>query len=197
MSDTNPFGVRLGVPSDAPALYDFVLPYYAESGLQPVSQGKLRALIDRCLHIDQGGIAGIVRGAERRIIASIGLVTATEDYTDEPHVRARWLYVHPDHRREPHATHLLSFAKWAQEQLQALAGEPMPLLVDVLLREGLENKIRSYQRAMPMAGAYFTWGIVDPTVTPNLPPPITANERTKRRIQRRRQKWAAERRQSC
>lgn len=153
----NPYDVDLATVDDADELLRYLIPLYSETALQPVSLTKLENLIVRCVNQDNA-IAGIVRSSDRPIVASVGLLVDEHDYTDEPHLRVSWLNTHPAHRREPHGRKLIEFAKWAQEQMTAACGAPMPLFAQLLTSEDLLGQMQAYQRNMPQAGAWFAWG---------------------------------------
>ena len=161
MSDTlrlasNSFGVRRASPSDAEALFDFLIPVYAESALQPVSPTKLRAMINRCVNLDSA-ICGIISGKDG-IEASIGLLVGEFDYTDHPHVAIKWNAVHPNFRRVNHGATLMRFAKWCYDGLQADSPVTLPMFAEVLTKDALEAKMRLLERNIPQVGAWFAWG---------------------------------------
>lgn len=153
----NPHQIRRAIPSDSAELFDFLVPIYAETALQPVSATKLRGLVDRACN-SQAAICGLITG-EDGIEGSIGLMIETFDYCDVPHVQIKWNAVAPAYRRQNHGARLMRFAKWCYDGL-AKEAEPMPLpmFADIMTTTGLEPKIKMMQRNIPQVGALFAWG---------------------------------------
>lgn len=156
----NPFKVRRATPDDAAALVNFTLDLYAEEGLQTVSPGKVTALVQRAVNRD-GAIAGIIEG-ETGIEASVGLAIEQYDYSDEKHLKMKWLGVRPAFRKGDRAANLMRFAQWCHEEINKASEHPMPLYLDLLTREALAGKMHLYLRLVPQVGATFACGGVPP-----------------------------------
>lgn len=164
MSDSNPFNVRKADPYDADALFDMALFLTHEDALQPVSETKLRALVQRCVTMDNA-IAGIIDGPDG-IEGTVGLVVDQFPYSEADHLAALWIGTSQAYRdritkqRQRNyapedaglATRLLRFAKWASDQMD------VPLVISVLTAGDLKAKLTSYQRQTPQIGAIFGWG---------------------------------------
>jgi len=150
----NTYGVLKARLCDAPAIREFLLGhYYPEAALQPISIRKVDSMIGRCVSRDRA-MAGIIMG-DGGIEASVGISIEEFDYSEHPHLEARWLSVHPDHRHSTHLQQLLKFADWAAEQMG------VPAFLGVLTDKDLIGKMRLYQRRMPQVGAMFAAGVQD------------------------------------
>ena len=164
MSDSNPFNVRKADPYDLEPLFNLAMFLSHEDALQPVSEAKLRATVQRCVNMDNA-IAGIIDGPDG-IDASVGLVLDQFPYSDQDHLAARWIGTSKAYQdritkqRERNyapedagfASRLLRFAKWASDQMD------VPLVITVLTASDLKAKLTSYQRQTPQIGAIFGWG---------------------------------------
>jgi hypothetical protein len=164
MSDTNPFNVRRADPYDLDRLFELALFVTREDAIQPVSESKLRDVVQRCVSLDNA-IAGIIDGPDG-IDATIGLVIDQFPLTDADHLAARWIGTSQSYRDRitkqklrnyaPEdsglATRLLRFAKWASDQMD------VPLVISVLTASDLRSKLSSFQRQAPQIGAMFGWG---------------------------------------
>jgi hypothetical protein len=162
--DSNPFSVRKADPYDLDALFDIALFLAHEDALQPVSETKLRAAVQRCVNMDNA-IAGIIDGKDG-IDGTVGLVIQQFPYSDADHLATLWIGTSQAYRdritkqRQRNyapedaglATRLLRFAKWASEQMD------VPLVISVLTARDLAAKLTSYQRQTPQIGALFGWG---------------------------------------
>ncbi len=158
MTSINPFEVRRADATDAPRLFDFLLPLYVEVALQPVSATKLRTMVERCAGGDRA-MAGLIEGPAG-IEASIALAIEEFDYTDAEHLRIKWAFVYPAFRRMNHLHRLMQFAAWCYEGMLAMSPAAMPLIGDILTVDELEPKMRLYQRSLPQVGAMFALGCV-------------------------------------
>jgi hypothetical protein len=148
--DSNPFSVRRADPYDLDALFDIALFLAHEDALQPVSETKLRAAVQRCVNMDNA-IAGIIDGKDgidADHLATLWIGTS-QAYRDRITKQRQRNYAPEDAGL---ATRLLRFAKWASEQMD------VPLVISVLTARDLAAKLTSYQRQTPQIGALFGWG---------------------------------------
>lgn len=155
----NPFGVRHATAEDVDAVAAFVRPLKEEEAVQSVSEARVRTLVERCV---ADGVVGIV-DCEDGILSSVGILLDRFDYTEESHVRVKWLGVAPKYRVAPlntgHAAQLMRFAKWTHAALERSVGASVPFILEILTAEDVERKIRLLQRQAPQIGAYFGWGV--------------------------------------
>lgn len=156
----NPFGVKRATQEDEEPLFAFLCSLHDENGMAPMSEPKVRAMIERGTR-NQGGIIGLIEGP-KGIEASVGLILGCWWYTDKYHLEEMWTYVHPNYRKnnctgDSHAKRLIEFAKWCSDEMSRSAGERIPLLMGILTKKRLEPKMRLYQRQSSQAGALFAW----------------------------------------
>lgn len=152
----NPYGVRSATLADRDALVAFVVQYYGDQGAQPVSEGKVEALVDRCIRRD-GAIAGIVDGPSG-IEASIGAAMETFDYSDEPHLMVKWIDVAEAARKSSLGKQMVSYSRWLHDRMSEIAGQPMPVFLPVLTTVPAMRKVLSYNRSVPLVGTLFAFG---------------------------------------
>lgn len=147
-------------PEDGEAIFALLKIMHPESGLAPMSEPKVRAVVARCAERRQGSLAGVIEGPNG-LEASIGLTLSQWWYSDDWHMEEGWNFVHPAHRRKTlkhnggttppssHSRRLIEFAKWAADEVG------VPLLTGVLTTKRLEPKLRLFQRQLPQVGALF------------------------------------------
>lgn len=144
-----PQDVRLAVPEDRPALVELTTMLHSENGLFPLSLKKRDALLDRYYN-REGSIIGVI-GDVGEPVASIYLSLTQPEYTDQYGLVEVWAHVHPEHRRSPHARHLIEYAQFVSGEMK------LPLLIGILSNTRTEAKVRLYERMFQKAGAYFIW----------------------------------------
>ena len=152
---SNPHGVRKALTADYGRLLQFAATQYQECALQPPSNAKVAEIVRRCVTMD-GALAGVIDG-EGGIEASVGLTVEQFDYSEERHLRVKWLGVHPHFRRTNHASRLMDFVKWCQENIGS-PNEKLPVFMDILTQDALQAKMHLYLRSVPQVGASFAWG---------------------------------------
>lgn len=147
-------GLRLARPSDEDQLYHLLMMLHAENGIFKVNPRKVRDGI-QVGTLGQGGLIYVNDGLE--VVATLGMVFASDWYTDDVYLSERWNYVHPDHRRSDYANMLLEQAKWSSDYLSR-GKEKVPLQVGICSNRRTEAKVRFYARQLPCIGAFFMYG---------------------------------------
>jgi N-acetylglutamate synthase-like GNAT family acetyltransferase len=143
--------IRLATPADEDRLFDFLMLLHGENALFPVSDSKVREII-RQGTLQQGGVIGIIDGADGSIEASVGLIVDSWWYTNAPSLNERWNFVRQDCRHSPHAKNLIQFSKRAAQHLG------VPLIMGIISTRRTEAKVRLYKRQMEYVGGYFMSG---------------------------------------
>jgi GNAT superfamily N-acetyltransferase len=133
---------------------DLALHCVWENGLLKPDVQKILGEMWASLHQDHG-VTGIIGPVGGPLEAGILLRIDTMNYSSEPVLCERAVFVHPDFRQAKggRASRLCEFAKNAAEQLG------MPLLIGMLSSDRTDAKIRLYERHFgPPAGAYWLYG---------------------------------------
>jgi len=164
----NPYKVRRAAPEDTEALTSLVPLIVAETSLLPPSMEKIGRLIDRCVNMRGGAIAGVIDGPSGVIDASVGLAFTQDEVSDEPYITAVWFGLHPAARKrvsrdqeDPRAHYgrkLFEFTKWAHAALEGAAGKPILMRFDLLTATDLGPKMGLYQRHAKQVGGIFALG---------------------------------------
>lgn len=102
----------------------------------PFEEDLVRAMIGECL--TRGAI--ILSLSHGEPVGTLGLSTASFWWSKELFLQDRWTFVHPQHRRAPHARALLEAAK----QTAKVAG--MPLLMGVMGNIRTAGKVKLFSR---------------------------------------------------
>src|SRR5262245_38583113 len=149
-------GVRLATKADEQQIYLLLLMMHAECGIFSFNRAKV--------------IEGIQIGTERRgglifvieennvVVATLGMIIASDWYSDDEFLLERWNFVHPQYRRSDYARRLLEQAKWASDRYRA-GGKFWPFQCGITSIGRTEAKIRLYARHMPCIGAFFLYGM--------------------------------------
>lgn len=160
-----PSVVRRATEEDLPVLLDAVPKILAETTLLSISESKVEALIERCVRHQGGALAGVIDD-EDGIAASIGMIFSESDISDEPYIRAVWVGLHSNMRRESrkddprthYARRLFEFARWCHVGLERAADRPIILQFDVATRMALGAKLGLFHRNINQTGASFAFG---------------------------------------
>lgn len=116
------------------------------------SEAKVRDAIHGCLTTG----AVILSLSNGNPVATLGLCTGEWWWSDEPILQERWVFVHPQHRRAPHARALLDMARTIANAAH------LPLLSGVTSGVRTAGKVRLFMRAFGSPiGASF---LVNPDV---------------------------------
>jgi GNAT superfamily N-acetyltransferase len=113
--------LRFATREDVPAVLALLRGLHAETPHAPLSEARLRATVGAVL----AGGSIILTMAGDDPVGTCGLMVEAPWFSDAPWVRDVWLYVHPDHRRTPHARALIRCAK------RYAAALPAPLQMEV------------------------------------------------------------------
>lgn len=148
---------RLAGPQDAESLFGMCKLLWEENGLFPMSETKVRRMIDIAVTPDVRtesepitiiGALGPVGNVE----GSLALCITQNWYSDAWHVEELWNFVHPDYRKSNHAKSLIEYSKTVQAQLG------LPLMIGILSSDRTQEKVRLYSRRLGApAGAYFVY----------------------------------------
>jgi len=152
-----PLSIRIAHPDEGDKIFASLMLLAEENALAPVSEARVRAMIDRCRGPEPGkmrdGVIGIIDAPDGRIAATVGIVMSQWWYTNAWHCEEVWGFVDPLHRsgKFNYAKALIAFSKWWSEQMG------MPLIMGVLSTHRTLGKIRLYAREVPLVGAIFMW----------------------------------------
>lgn len=114
--------VRLAGAGDLPRLLDLLVLLHAETPHAALSQ---RRLAETARRVMREGAVVLTLDAAGVPVGTCGLAVEQPWFSDEYWVRDTWLFVHPAHRRTPHARALLRTARRFAEGLR------MPLVMEV------------------------------------------------------------------
>lgn len=148
-------GVRLATQADEMEIFGLLLLLHAENAMFSLNREKVLAGIRLATERKGGVIYCIEEG--NRVVASIGMLIASDWYSDDLYLMERWNFVHPEYRKSDYARKLIEQGKWASEFFKA-RGMPMPFFCSINSFERLEAKVRLYARHMPCIGAFFMYG---------------------------------------
>jgi hypothetical protein len=164
---TYPSVIRRAGPDDIGSLLMFVPQILSEAELLPISAQKVERLVERCANQDRA-VAGVIDGPDG-IDATLGLVLAESEISDQTYIKAVWCGLHPSVRRhsgdeaDPRARYgrtLLEFARWCHAGLEREAGRPVLIQFDVATRRFLGKRLGLYHRNLRQVGATFALGAV-------------------------------------
>lgn len=150
MQKTDAVKVRVGTPADFDRMMDFLRETHAENGMAPMSESRVRPVL-QCALAQWRGIIGIVDGNDGSVAAAVGLLVGKWWYSEEEHLEDIFTYVREPYRHMKMARPLLDFSKRAAKELK------MPLLMGVLSNERTKAKVALFERKLPMAGALFLY----------------------------------------
>jgi len=149
-------GVRYAEPRDEPQLFQLLCMLHEENAFFSMNPTKVKEGIRIGTERNLGLI--FVIEEKRIIVATLGMVLASDWYSDDYFWLERWNFVHPDHRQgTQHARKLIEQAKWLSDWFKT-QGRPIPVQVGINSLDRTRAKIRLYARHMPCIGAYFMWG---------------------------------------
>lgn len=154
LTDATP---RLAGPQDADCLFEMCRTLWEENGIFPMSERKVRRMIDIAVKPETRTEAEPVTiicalGGIGDIEASLALCITQNWYTDAWHLEELWNFVRPDRRKSNHAKSLIEYAKHVRAQLE------LPLLIGILSSDRTLPKVRLYSRRLGApTGAYFVW----------------------------------------
>jgi N-acetylglutamate synthase-like GNAT family acetyltransferase len=144
-----PKSVRIATAVDEAALFDLVLEAHDDNGIFGKSEAKLREWASNFAKNDGLRVAGVIDGADGRIVGCVALVLSQPWYSDQWVIEDRLVYVRRDCRRTHHARDLVLFAKSYSEALG------VPLVISVLPKERWQDKSKFFSRYLKQAGTAF------------------------------------------
>lgn len=113
--------IRFAGPGDLARVLGLLRMLHAETPHARLDEGRLREMAARVLA--EGAVVFSLAGGEP--VGTCGLAIDRPWFSDELWLRDVWLFVHPEHRRTPHARALLRTARRYAERLN------MPLVMEV------------------------------------------------------------------
>lgn len=141
--------VRRALVEDEEGVMELCRNLHQENGLFDMDEPLVRSMLHRAFD-RRDGILGVIGPPGGPLEASIYLLISRFWYSYRKHLEELWTFVHPDHRRTPHAKSLINFAKTCSDELQ------IPLNIGILSNERTEAKVRLYERQIGKpAGAFF------------------------------------------
>lgn len=152
--------VRIAVPEDEAALMALCEEARAEQGEHPLNAGKLRAILQRGIAL-QNAIIGVI-GPVGAPLAYIVILVDPIWYSDDKQLLELTSFVHPNARKAFVAAdgtiknptlgkELIAFAKKCADETG------MHLTIGVMSNIRTEAKVRLYERQLPKAGAFFIY----------------------------------------
>ena len=140
MSMIETVAVRHATPADFAAIEAMLIEMHAEQArIGSLSLPKVRACIEECL--DRGTILLTLAPGTLAPVGCCGLVLAQYWFSEDWHLTDRFLFVHPQHRRRPHARALLRAAvefrrKLAQPDEAGAPPRRLPLVMATFSEPG-------------------------------------------------------------
>lgn len=150
--------VRFGEPVDEAQIRLLLMLGHAENSIFKLNLNKAIFIMQRLLFTpwlspaDQGlrGCFGVIgpRGGTLEALAMV-VVNQGQWYSSSQFLEEFIVYVHPEYRRKPHATHLIEWMISASDRLG------IPLLTGILTQKRMEAKCRLYARKFTPVGQFF------------------------------------------
>jgi GNAT superfamily N-acetyltransferase len=140
--------LRTATAGDTEAVMDLLRLAHREAPTGRWAEARAREALAECLDPRTGAVLlSLSHGVP---VAALGIVISRMWWSDDPILQERFAFVHPQHRRAPHARTLLEAARSTVQD----AG--MPLLIGVLSNIRAAGKVRLYERVFGApAGATF------------------------------------------
>lgn len=144
-----PLNVRMANINDEIGIFNLLTDkLWNENGTFSVSPSKVMAFI-RSATRGEGGVIGIIDGANGDIAGVIGLNMGTFWYSDDWHLEEYFNFIKQEYRRSEYAKNLIDFSKWFSEQMK------MILNIGIISTVRTEAKVRLYERKLQCVGAFF------------------------------------------
>ena len=145
--------VRLATLDDVDSLLDLLKDMHEETGLFPLSEGKVGRIVQAAIFPTYGqarsAVVGVI-GAPQALEASIALAPTQLYYTEAYHLGDMWHYVRPDCRNTEHADHLIAFAKACADKMG------LDFISGVVSTDRTDAKMRLYRKHFgAFLGGYF------------------------------------------
>ena len=126
--------LRAAVPEDEDAIVALLHVAHAEVPFGRWDEGSARATVRGCI---ANGVV-ILSLSHDRPVGTLGMCPSTFWWSDEPILQEKWVFVHPQHRRAPHARALLKLAR------ETARGAGMPLLIGVMSSIRTTGKVKLF-----------------------------------------------------
>lgn len=138
---------RRADPDDIPAVMDLLRLMHREAPYGALSETRVRSTVDACM--SSGAV--ILSCAKGVPVATLGLQVRQPWWSDEWEIADNFLFVHPDHRRGPHARLLLKVA------VDFARDARLPLVMGVFSTRRTAPKLRLFERVLgaPAGGIFF------------------------------------------
>lgn len=164
--------VRIARPEDEDAIFELLLLDVAENAeaVAPASHECIRETVRAVLNLvwDPGAMAwvrnpkaanvcGVIDGPKGKPIAVIMLMWQRWWWSKHFYYQEMPLFVHPDHRKGPHARSLIAFQKWWVDECSRAWGQRVHLLCGVLGTKQVRAKMMLYRRMFRQVGAAFLY----------------------------------------
>lgn len=143
--------VEIAKPEDRDEVERLCMGVHTENGLLPLSEKRMRNILDGAFNRD-GGIIGVIRD-DNKPVAGILLQIEQIYYTEAWCLTELFNFVDPNHRRSNYARSLIMFAERCADDLK------IPLIIGILSDHRTEAKVRLYEQVLgPRSGAYWVYG---------------------------------------
>lgn len=141
--------IRRATADDADALMGLLVEMHREA---PFGSFSAEKVADAVAQVMDRGIVFLSLHHDRPV-ATCGLEVTQPWWSSDWQVAERWVFVHPEHRRAPHARGLLRAAKGWAAQMQ------LPAVFGVFTGTRVEPKVRLFSRELgDPVGAIFMVG---------------------------------------
>lgn len=143
--------VRFAEAADYPQIISMAEALNLENGHSEIDYPMAEAAIMQAINRDKSmiGLVGGVGAIQGIVMLRFANFWCSKDvFLDE-----LFLYVHPEHRKEPVAKALINFAKDTADRLK------LPLMIGVMSSERTQTKLRLYRRHLgdPVGGYFYVY----------------------------------------
>lgn len=140
-------GARRATSDDIPAVLALLHLMHREAPHGALSEARVRDAVDACM----GSGAVILSCTAGEPVGTLGLHLRQPWWSEDWEVADTWLFVHPAHRRAPHARLLLGIAK------DFARGMGLPLVMGVFSTKRTAPKLRLFERILgaPAGGIFL------------------------------------------
>lgn len=143
-----PFNVRVATTNDYAVVKDMCLLLNAENAYGKLTNEYLEEVLANTL-TQKRGIVAIVMDKEGKPVGCACLGLDQWDYSLAWHYMELWVFVRPEHRKQPYGADLLHFCKWWAEQTG------IPITVGITSTKRTQAKMRFYARHLKPLEVFF------------------------------------------
>lgn len=142
--------LRAASVTDEDAIVDLLRIMHREAPAGTWSETKVRTAVRDCL-----ATGAVILSLSNEVpVGTLGLCAASWWWSDDAILQEKWVFVHPQHRRAPHARALLEMAR------SIAKGARLPLLAGVTSGIRTEGKVKLFIRTFGAPiGASFLVGV--------------------------------------